>query len=211
MTRSSVDFGLLDAARAPQAFTQVDLNLRPRLAAMPEVLDRVEGCVHFCFLTNNQPAGTQADDASSAKARQKFLRAALCEFGSIGDAANLDFSAQGKQAPAIRQLPHPQIHIVRLLRHVNVHLIASTLAKDRRPAVWPGPDGPVEFEHTHYVVTNLATTVRETARASDYAPADLMRMIEWLEHEQREWGIANVVHRTAETYARVLADSWDDG
>ena len=211
MTRSHVDFGLLHPLSGPQVFTQVDRALRPRLEAMPEVLDRVEGCVHLCYLTNADPAGTQLGDPSPARVRQKFLRAALCEFASISDAAKLDFDAAGKRAPGMRQLVHPQIHVVRLLRHANVHLTASTLAKESRPAVWPGPEGRVEFEHTHYIVANLAATVRETARARDYTAADLSRMLEWLESEQREWGIANVVHRTAEIHGALLADSWADG
>lgn len=206
MTRYPINLGLLDALRAPQVFTQVDESVSTRLSLMPEVLDRVRGCVHFCYLTK---PGSKQYGETSPKAHQKFLRAALCEFGSIGDAAKLDFTAQGRDAPGLRQLAHPQIHIVRLLRHANIHLAASVLSPKSRPATWQGPDGPVEFKHSHFVVANIASTVQETDRAGDYEQADLNRMIQWLEDQQREWGIANAVHRTAELYATVLADYWD--
>lgn len=208
MRRLSIDPTLLEAVRAPQVFTQIDLELRPRLDVMPEVLDRIEGCVHFCFLTNS---GGIRDKDASPKSRQKFLRAALCEFASLGDAAKLDFASQEKQVPGLQQLTHPQIHVVRLLRHANVHLATSVLTKESRPAIWPSPDGEVSFEHTHYVIENLNSTVRKTNHSNAYKRADLSLMIQWLEDQQREWGIANAVHRVAELYATILFDHWDDG
>lgn len=205
----SVDFNLLETVRAPQAFTQIEPTLFSRIQQLPEVLERVEGCVHFCFLTNQNSVVTQSDYVGSARPRQMFLRAALCEFGSIGDAAKLDFEAGRRQAPAMDQLLHPQIHIIRLLRHVNVHLAGSPLGRESRPAIWNGPNGVVEFEHVHYVVKSLAESVRETDDARKYADGDLTRMTNWLEDEQCKWGIANVIHRTAETYAAFLADRWE--
>lgn len=205
-----IDLALLCPAKAPQVFKQVDPDLRRRLEALPEVLDRVDGCVHFCALTNSEAAGAESADASAARARQKYLRASLCEFGSIGDAAKLDFGVACRRPPGIRQLRSPQVHVVRLLRHANVHLAASKLAHKSRAAVWPSPDGDVEFDHTQYIIVNLEATVCKTKRSSDYSDAALSRMLAWLDREQREWGIANVVHRTAEVYGSVLADSWEE-
>jgi hypothetical protein len=88
-----------------------------------------------------------------------------------------------------------------------VHLACSRLAPDSRPAVWHGPDGPKEFQHRHYVIENLRDAIMSTRNSKSYDRHTLERMVIWLESEQREWGISNLVHRAAEIYGRILADA----
>ena len=51
---------------------------------------------------------------------------------------------------------------------------------------------------------NLGESILGTHEATRYEPPTLARMIEWLDDEQREWGIGHVVLRTAEVYATHL-------
>jgi hypothetical protein len=97
-------------------------------------------------------------------------------------------------------LDDPAIHVVRLLRHANVHLAASTLHGSHTPAIWQGPDGEQKFDYPLYVVPDIDTGIRGVRDAVKYAPSDLSAMIAWIEREQKKWGIQNVVIRAAERF-----------
>jgi hypothetical protein len=121
------------------------------------------------------------------------------------DSAKIDYRSLGHKPPdGIQSLPDPRLHAVRLLRHANVHLSASMLSHESRPAVLNTPKGPEPFDFTLFTVDNVEASIRTTDAASRYLKSDLKPMIEWLEAEQREWGIQNVVVRATEVYARIL-------
>jgi hypothetical protein len=97
-----------------------------------------------------------------------------------------------------------RIHVVRLLRHANVHLSASTLRQERRDAVWDGPTGSQEFEYLLIMGENMRDAITATRDSEAYSPADLTAMLDWLEHEQQEWGLNHIILRAAELYSSVL-------
>jgi hypothetical protein len=98
----------------------------------------------------------------------------------------------------------PRIHAMRLLRHANVHLSASALSHVVRGAVWDGPMGRQEFEYFLVLADNLSESIRATRDAPKYSAVELSAMLDWLEREQREWGINHAVLRCAELYAAVV-------
>ena len=89
--------------------------------------------------------GHQAEKISTEDVaeRRKYLRAALSEFAALDEAATLDTSDSTKVAPRILGMDDPRLHVVRLLRHANLHLAASSLNKSSRPAVWK----KIEFDY----------------------------------------------------------------
>jgi len=124
----------------------------------------------------------------------------------MDDAVQVDFAnLSGKQPPRMLESLDPRIHVVRLLRHANIHLSATTLSHSSRNAVWDGPAGRQEFEYPLPLGENLESSIRATRDAARYKPSDLSAMVEWLDAEQREWGIAHTVLRSAELYAAIAA------
>jgi hypothetical protein len=81
-----------------------------------------------------------------------------------------------------------------------VHLAASSIQTTDKPARWNGPNGWQDFTFTVYFIPDIDKAVRATEGASEYAPSDLTAMINWLDQEQRSWGIENVIIRAAEQY-----------
>jgi len=201
-----LNLGLLTHFEAPGVFTRIDPAVFAAMSPLREVLERVKGCVHFSHRMKADFAHRLTPTADEVDSRRKYLRATLSEYASMEDAAKIDFASLGKPLPPrMRSLTDPRIHVVRLLRHANIHLAATPLSHSHRGAVWRGPDGEHEFQYLVVTAEDVASSVRRTNEAKAYASSDLLEMIRWLECEQQEWGIGHVVLRSAETYGRYLA------
>jgi len=105
----------------------------------------------------------------------------------------------GIATPGMFSVDDPRVHVVRLLRHANVHLSASDIQTIDKPASWNGPTGREDFTFNVYFIPNIEC-IRTTRKASEYNPDDLTAMIAWLNREQLNWGIENVIIRAAEQY-----------
>lgn len=190
-SQRTVNLNALTELGSPSAFIDVSPNAKAKLAGKAEVEERVCGCLRFCWHVVYDP------NAGDATNRRKYLRAALAEFASLDDAAQFDL---GSAAPKMLSLDDPAIHVVRLLRHANVHLAASTLHGSQTPAIWQGPDGEQEFDYPLYVVPDIDAGIRSVRDAGKYSVSDLSAMIAWIDREQKKWGIQNVVIRAAERF-----------
>jgi hypothetical protein len=188
----TVDIRKLTEFLAPGAFMRIDPAIEPYLLGKEETCERVEGCVLFCWHLQNTLSTT--DDELDKQ--RKYLRAALAEYASIDEAAKLDL---GDAAPKMIDLDDPRVHVVRLLRHANVHLSASDIRTIDKPASWNGPNGRQDFTFSVNFIPDIEC-IRATDQATKYAPSDLAAMINWIDQEQRRWGIENVIIRAAEQY-----------
>tara|TARA_R110000744_G_scaffold158819_1_gene274857 strand:- start:15621 stop:16250 length:630 start_codon:yes stop_codon:yes gene_type:complete len=196
-----LDLRMIQHFPAAGVWTRIDPDVRKSIACLGEVDERVEGVERLSFLIK-----AEYKIAEDVRRSQIFLRASLSEFVSMEDAAILDFHRLGYgKAPKIAALADPRLHVVRLLRHANVHLSATQLMTDHKSSVWIGPDGPQEFQYLSFHAVDVDRSIRTTNQSKRYSPEDLTAMIDWLLTEQAEWGIQNVVLRAAETFARELA------
>lgn len=203
MSYRTVDLSKLKSFVPPGVFIRIDPRIEKKISAYPEMYERMEGCVAFCGSIGH--LDIDENPAKDVHKRRKYLRAALAEYASLDEAAALDFAVSStKVAPSMLSLDDPRLHVVRLLRHANVHLSANDVDNTSRPAMWDGPDGTVEFNYHVFYVPDLEVSIKSTSQASKYNPSDLLKMINWVEKEQMEWGINHLILRTAELYARVL-------
>jgi hypothetical protein len=205
ISRPSLKLSLLAHFDPPGVFTRIDPGVEVLLARLPEVKERVNGCVSFCYTMGADIRDRGAPTADELADRRKHLRAALAEFSSMEDAALVDFAnVSPNEPPRMVSLTDPRIHIVRLLRHANVHLSATPLSHSHREAIWDGPDGSQSFNYLLILANGLEESVRATRHSRHYDANALTEMLRWLEEEQQEWGINHVILRTAELYARFL-------
>lgn len=179
-------------------FRRIEPELEAELSQYPETNERLIGCLSFCgqMGSQNDELASQEDVAK----RRKYLRAALSEFASLDEAAKLDLDGTDRVCPRILSSDDPRLHIVRLLRHANVHLAASKVHRKSKPAVWVNH----EFDFQVFYATDLNESIRATNQASNYQPDDLSAMIDWIETEQMEWGLDHLILKTAEVYVREL-------
>jgi hypothetical protein len=193
----TLDISKLASFVAPGVFRRIDPILERSLLRYPETLERLGGVVHFCARM-----GQQADEKSSdsTQDRRKFLRAALAEYASLDEAATIDAAAAGTTAPKILALDDPRLHVVRLLRHANIHLAVSQINRSSREASWKDQD----FTFQIFYSPGIGSSIRATDQAAKYRADDLSKMIEWIETEQMEWGLDHLVFKTSELYASNL-------
>ncbi len=191
----SVNLEKLISFEPPGAFMQIAPEVEKDIAVYPELNERIKACVSFCYQLENKP---QYDRDISE--RRKYLRAALAELVSLEDVSELD-SPNNKKLK-ILSLDDARLHVVRLLRHANVHLAASDINEASRPAIWNGPNGPERFDYEIIYIPDIKQSISSTDQANNYTPADLTKMMDWIDKEQKEWGIGHLVLRSAELYAK---------
>lgn len=198
----SVNLGLLNHFNPPGVWTRIDPNVRTAVAILSEVGERIQGVEHLCYRIAHHAEDTALDLSRS----QIYLRASLSEFVSMEDAAGLDFERLSyPNAPRLESSTDPRLHTVRLLRHANVHLTATTLTTAEKPAIWHGPTGLQDFSYRRFLAKDLDSSIRATKNAARYSSTDLSAMISWVAAEQLEWGIQHVILGACETFARELA------
>lgn len=197
---SNLNLDKLLSFDGPSILRRVDPELGARLKNYPETLERIEGLVYFCGVLGNQndTVATKVD----LGARRKFLRAALAEFASLEDAVAIDFKISNKFSKKMCDIEDPRVHIVRLLRHANVHLAISNLEQSSRNAVWREQ----EFEFQVFYSKDVKSSILQTRQAARYLDHDLMKMISWVEREQMEWGMDHLILKTAEVYLNSIID-----
>lgn len=198
MKHRTVDISKLISFVAPGVFRRIDPALARGLARYPEALERLNGVAHFCACM-----GQQTDDKRSREEtpdRRKFLRAALAEYPSLDEAAAIDATAMGTVVPKILSSSDPRLHVVRLLRHANIHLAVSQIDRSSREATW----NDQSFDFQIFYSPAIGSSIQRTDQAANYRASDLSKMIEWIETEQMEWGLDHLVLKTSELYANTL-------
>jgi hypothetical protein len=135
-----------------------------------------------------------------------LLRAGLNEFYSIEDAARRDFKNHlpTLKPPAIRESKNPLVHLMYILRHVNVHAHVS------RTRVYQ-----TSVTHTHQGETKElpwgsvvldAPTLEQLQRCGEakkhYIPEELARAAVWLDDVQYTFGVGEVFRRGLSSYCR---------
>lgn len=158
----------------------------------------MKGVVHFCASMGQQVESDKSSGDTSN--RRKFLRAALAEYASLDEAATIDASEARIVAPRIFDLDDPRLHVVKLLRHANVHLSVSQVKQTFREATWRGQD----FNFQIFYSPDIRTSIQKTREVTKYQDSDLSKMFEWIETEQMEWGLDHLIFKTAELYAENL-------
>jgi len=198
--RLSLD--LLTSVPAPSVFTRFrDLEIE-ELDHFPEIKERAEACLRFAWHMS-AGIGIPSEAPPPPNECRKYLRALLAEYVSIEEASSIDLKKiNGINSIKITETNDPKLHILRLLRHGNIHLECSSLSPASRDAIWRFKGDDKQFVYNFLIITNLHNTITATEQARKYSSDELEVMIAWLEREQQEWGIDNVIIYCVELYLR---------
>jgi hypothetical protein len=155
-------------------------ELRSRLASMPQTLERVESAIMFAGQSSKQ---------SELWRVAAFLRAALAEYCSVEEVQKID---QPNKGPcfAVRTSTNPLLHVLKLMRHLNIHVKSVEV---RPHTVGVALEG-VDFGLKTFIVSNLS--VEDLASLRDgrhYRRSDLGRCVDWFEARQTEWGAGDLI------------------
>jgi hypothetical protein len=135
------------------------------------------------------------------------LRAALAELVSVEDVLPLDLTGgpHARQRFRMNDSPLPHLHLVRELRNYQLHLKHSPLSKFTSDLMWGHPDRLSEatpISVSRWLLDDV--TVESFSRlknAKHYRPAELAAMINWFNTTQNDWGVHEIILRSAIDYA----------
>lgn len=166
-------------------------NLEARLAVLSQTLERVQGAVMFA-----EQSTKQSEPWRSAA----FLRAALADYCSIEEMQKADSSTSSSYL-RLEDMKNPLLHLLELIRHLNVHVKTVQAAPHRVSATW----GDQKTDLDVFVIANLnANDLAALKNGKHYALDDLQKAVTWFQEAQLHWGAGYLVRVGAESFAHEL-------
>lgn len=153
-------------------FIRLDLDVEQTLSKNDNLIETNErarsALMFFC---------KQSGDAEPWK-NSAYLRAGLNEFYSIEDAARRDWKRSENIGipPRIRESSNPLVHLMYLLRHVNVHAQISNTRVEKTALI--SKMGGVERELDHDAVILDQPTLQQLLRSNE-AKTESIRPRSW--------------------------------
>lgn len=161
---------------------------------LPETLDRLRGAGNFI--------GQVSVEGEDWKNRALF-RAALSEFRSVKEALRWDLGTGEYYSPT--RSKNPLVHFIFRMRRVAVYLANASMQRHETSY-------PVMFFDEEVVVDRPVLMIRdveryfrfETGLLKDYREADVARICDWFEENQRKYGAAHVIDVGIQVYGEEL-------
>jgi hypothetical protein len=197
----------IDLSRAPtidkgHVFLQLDRATANTIAAWPEIDHRLDNALRFaCMISGDH----------EQRFRCALIRATLTELVSVEDVQRA-LVANGRWKEPIIKLnssADPLLCISRELRNIEVHIVSSTVAHERRKLLWGQHDKPEEATSVNWAVhwiDNLSlSNFQKLKFYSNYEQTAFESALKWFDAAQRDWGIVELLYRTISIYADELA------
>ena len=200
--KRTLDFDSLPELNGMDIFIRLDTDLDAKLkedGTFQEVYERSQSALMFI-------CGTNAEDEAWRNAAR--LRAGLNEFYSLEDAAKRDCKRNCiKEKPVkIHDSKNPLVHLMYLLRHVNVHAQVSN-TRVHQTSVISTLGGDAHKIDLGALILD-APTIDQVQRCNEardfYNSADLARATKWIDEVQYVFGIGEVFRRGVSAYCREI-------
>ena len=185
-------------------------NLRKPLAAFPESRDRADSAMYFAYRASCSDKALYADSETAIRRREAYFRAALAEFVSIEEALTRDLARKGvsQKAVKIRESTNPLLHLMRLFRHLWIHLTSPRLNSRQVEAAWSGAQ-PEDFDITVWLVSDLSIKALDGLRdAKRYSQDQLEKMVTWFNQAQEKWGASYLLEIAITEYVRLICQQY---
>jgi hypothetical protein len=199
---NTLDFSQLPDVVLGRAVWSMPDDLRKALSDFPETAARCEASMWFAYKAAESTDQYSAD--TELPRREAFLRAALAEYSSMDD--SLRWDCKNVLRYRMFSSSNPLVHLVRLLRHVNIHLTKTTLQPEIIQATWIGaaPDNTdYSSSFAIWTIPQLDSSRLATLQDSKhYSAGDMDRVCAWFNLYQRTWGAPDLVWRAAECFAK---------
>jgi hypothetical protein len=146
--------------------------------------------------------------------REGFLRAALAELISVEDILNLDLIDLSRSDRVLRMsdtsLPH--LHLVRELRNLELHLHHHRLSGFSRDRLWGNISKPEDARRLTVRLWTLEgvtyESIKQLRNAERYSAQEIQTIVKWFNDTQSEWGVHEILLRTANDYAQALGNRY---
>jgi len=204
--RRSFDFTLLPLIEYQGMLIQLDKGVEQafqEIFQLQETYDRARAALMFFFGANNKAKAWRND---------AYLRAGLNELYSMQDSVARAFKSSGikKHSPKISDSRHPLVHVMYILRHINVHTVPLPSKVEETTVIFR-PNTEAE-ERTYDIVILSDITLEDLLKSKEvkdhYDRPDLERACEWLMKKQRAFGIAEVFSKGVDAYCAEVISAY---
>ena len=198
---NKLDYNLVPEPESTPVFAALPKELEAAMQKLPLTLGRMEATLMAWSGMGSPKTGGQS------KAESAF-RSALSEYVSIEDILNRELPS-GQLAFRLLDTENPLPHILKQLRNLQVHLVASRMS-DHTISLWlkhvPGAE-PVDV--TRWVICDLTAAQLlelDAFQKGYYTEAQATEMVNWLNERQTLFGIGDIIYRgVVEAAERIVA------
>jgi hypothetical protein len=198
--KTQLDFRQLPSVTSTSILEGLDRDIEREIQHLPETLDRARGAavLFHCASAQNE---SWRDEA--------FIRAGLADFKSMEESLSRDLreADNGREPHRFRASRNPLVHLMCLLRDVNIH--ASRSKTDITETTVVSTLGePHRYTYKVSLIINLSPeqllAKREVRRR--YDKANLRRMVTWFEENQCKFGAPDLLVRGVECFCSELLE-----
>mgnify|MGYP001201243798 CR=1 FL=1 len=192
-TKCSLDFNQLPHLSHYTAIFELPVSIASVLQHYPNTYDRALGALYFTLQIGKE-------STSTIKLRESYMRAAIAEYVSMEE--TIDVDAKKTDFYKIVNSKNPLLHIVKQLRNMQIHILTSKLESTTESVTYCGHEFEMQFWSVQAITPNDFDKLRYKDR---YMLVDKVKMIEWFNKNQLEWGIQEIILQAILSYARELA------
>ncbi len=199
--KNNIDFSLFPEINSQSIIIQLDKAIQTKIekdSKLSESYERAEASVSFFG---------RATKESTPKGIAMFIRAGLNEFYSIEDAIKRDWGKSNIQGtpPKIHQSNHPLVHLAYLLRHASVHTHTAKIITQKNSFILADH----EFDQDISVLSH--PTIEEMKYSTNsikyYEESDLVKIAEWVDIKQYDFGITEILIKGLSAYCREVFEA----
>lgn len=203
--KHKLDFNLLPKMDYAGILTTLDPEIEKKfntIGKLPETLNRARGALMLFY---------GAKGHSESWRDEAYIRAGLNEFYSINESLKHEHKTAGLPGNALEiyHTSNPLLHLMLLMRHVNVH-IQSSPATRYETTVIAHIDEPKEYTFTIAVIKNISIDQLLLKREvkKNYDIDQLNNAIDWLKKNQKVFGVREVFKKGTEVYCWELLSKY---
>lgn len=192
---NKLDFKLIPEYEFTATFMSLPDDLEAAIRRYSQTEERIKGALMFCAHVMNCDPDRSSEAARRAGA---YFRAAMAEYASIEEAFNRERPA-GTPEFKLHNTRDPLPHILKQLRHLQIHLVASKLSKETISLVLKNMPGAEPVDVTIWMIRDLTDAQFNELDAfkikKHYTPAQATEMVNWINIRQAQFGIHDIIHR----------------
>jgi hypothetical protein len=197
-----LDFALLPSVQGMSLLTGLDRKLDKEMEGrgiFSETLNRARGAV-MLFHKVHGPKEPWQNEA--------YIRGGLCEFYSMDEALVRDLTSASatKEAHRIRDSRNPLLHLMALIRNINVHAAALATSAHESQILF-GPEEPRQLTTINVaIITDLTVEklLRKREVRNAYSSQDLSMVVDWFNDQQKVFGVSHLLGEGVEAYCHEL-------
>lgn len=195
-----------------QIFVCLPDKIEKAIDVLPETSTRFLAALKFCSYASATPDILFLDEPKATRLREAFLRASLSEFVSIEDTLERDLEtlAIPKKPIRIFNLKHPLLHIMRVLRNLEIHLTSHQLSQSKKDVVMAFGETEHHTQTTVWTIDDLTVERFQKPRGvkDRYSPTEIEEMVKWFNVAQGDWGVNDLLFRALCEWASAIVRTY---